>query len=361
VPFKGTALFKLRWRCLKSKVTLLIPRVNCSYFSFRLYDVCKCSEIGSLLQHEGSITWLSFNGDCMFSASDDSTILVWQTGTWKCLHKLIGHRGPVSCVSVHPSGRLALSVGRDHILRTWNLSTGFLVFRQKLKQAAQLVEWSQSAQHYALAYRTTIDVHNVESGAVVSSIRAGHTITSFIFTQDAVLAVACEAPAIQLFSVPTGDCSAKLEGHTQRAKGLAVSPDCMFLFSASTDGSIRAWKLLQPLEESVCVGVYETGSRLNCITLTTLKQTAESGSAGGVCKGETPVGQSEDGTAVKQRSSTSSNRLTAKHRQHRQIRVRSYARRTARLPFDRRKLFFVRRHLRAKWRNIISAGINVVA
>jgi protein MAK11 len=183
VPFKGTALFKLRWRCLKSKVTLLIPRVNCSYFSFRLYDVCKCSEIGSLLQHEGSITWLSFNGDCMFSASDDSTILVWQTGTWKCLHKLIGHRGPVSCVSVHPSGRLALSVGRDHILRTWNLSTGFLVFRQKLKQAAQLVEWSQSAQHYALAYRTTIDVHNVESGAVVSSIRAGHTITSFIFTQ----------------------------------------------------------------------------------------------------------------------------------------------------------------------------------
>ena len=81
-------------------------------------------------------------------------------------------------------------------------------------------------------------------------------------------------------------------------KGLAVSPDCMFLFSASTDGSIRAWKLLQPLvnvhpiiiivflvhaliqEESVCVGVYETGSRLNCITLTTLKQTAESGKTG---------------------------------------------------------------------------------
>ena len=83
-----------------------------------------------------------------------------------------------------------------------------------------------------------------------------------------------------------------------RVKGLAVSPDCMFLFSASTDGSIRAWKLLQPLvnvhpiiiivflvhaliqEESVCVGVYETGSRLNCITLTTLKQTAESGKTG---------------------------------------------------------------------------------
>lgn len=35
--------------------------------------------------------------------------------------------------------------------------------------------------------------------------------------KDDVLAVASDSPEIQIFSIPTGKCSAKLEGHTQRS------------------------------------------------------------------------------------------------------------------------------------------------
>lgn len=30
----------------------------------------------------------------------------------------------VTCLAVHPSGKMALSVGKDHTLRTWNLVKG---------------------------------------------------------------------------------------------------------------------------------------------------------------------------------------------------------------------------------------------
>ena len=53
--------------------------------------------------------------------------------------------------------------------------------------------------------------------------------------------------AIALYSTTSGQLVAHLEGHTSRVKGLALSPDNKLLFSASSDGTIRAWDLPQSL------------------------------------------------------------------------------------------------------------------
>ncbi len=97
----------------------------------------------SLLRSQGSITWLCFYKDThLLSASEDRSICVWRCGSWDCLRVLSGHRSvslssgmttqrhfkrtticcltsraPVTCVSVHPSGKLALSVAKDRTLR----------------------------------------------------------------------------------------------------------------------------------------------------------------------------------------------------------------------------------------------------
>ncbi|CAI8037939.1 p21-activated protein kinase-interacting protein 1-like [Geodia barretti] len=193
--------------------------------TIRLYNLRDCSEIGSLVHHEGSITWLEFSGDQMYSASEDGNIAVWRTGTWECTKTLTGHNS------------------------TWDLSTGIAVFRQKLKEV-----WR-----------------------IVSTIGVGHSITSFIFIPNEMIAVSSDLSSIQLFSNASGECVAQLKGHSQRydiehyitmVKTLAVLPEKNFLFSASSDGSVRAWKLTQPLGDSVCMSVCETGSRLNCIALT---------------------------------------------------------------------------------------------
>lgn len=56
----------------------------------------------------------------------------------KCEKTLRGHRGGVVGLAVHPSGKLALSVGRDGTLRTWNLIKGRKAYITKLKRGEAL-------------------------------------------------------------------------------------------------------------------------------------------------------------------------------------------------------------------------------
>ncbi|XP_026681116.1 p21-activated protein kinase-interacting protein 1-like [Diaphorina citri] len=93
-----------------------------------LYDMVKRKQSGALMQHEGTITCLKFTpeGSHLISCSDDGSIAIFRVGSWQ-LEKLFkkAHKGTaVNHISIHPSGKLALSVGKDKTLRTWNLVKG---------------------------------------------------------------------------------------------------------------------------------------------------------------------------------------------------------------------------------------------
>lgn len=59
-------------------------------------------------------------------------------------------RKEVTSISVHPSGRLALSTSRDGTLRLWNLVKGKSAHSLKLGEAAEQVAFSPSGNHFAL-------------------------------------------------------------------------------------------------------------------------------------------------------------------------------------------------------------------
>jgi WD40 repeat protein len=56
---------------------------------------------------------------------------------WNVLHVLGGHKGPVLGLGVHPTGKLALSTGRDRTLRLWDLVNGRCSFITRLE-----VKWA---------------------------------------------------------------------------------------------------------------------------------------------------------------------------------------------------------------------------
>lgn len=73
----------------------------------------------------GSITHLSFQSRShLLSASEDGTLSLFHTRDWTVLRTLKGHKGRVNSVAVHPSGKVALSVGKDRTLRMWDLMRG---------------------------------------------------------------------------------------------------------------------------------------------------------------------------------------------------------------------------------------------
>ena len=81
----------------------------------------------------GSITNVTFlSRSHLISASEDGTLCVFRTRDWAVLRSLKGHKGRVNSLSVHPSGKVALSVGKDRTLYMWDLMRGRRAASMKL-------------------------------------------------------------------------------------------------------------------------------------------------------------------------------------------------------------------------------------
>lgn len=62
----------------------------------------------------------------LFSASSDGSLAATRTGSWisEGLWKAPHGGKSINHISIHPSGKLALTLGADLTLKTWNLVKG---------------------------------------------------------------------------------------------------------------------------------------------------------------------------------------------------------------------------------------------
>lgn len=129
----------------------------------RLYDLKRRKELGALLQHQGTITALTFhNKTHMLSGSDDGKICVWRSKDWECLKIMKGHQNTVHSIAIHPSGKIALSVAADHSVRLWNLLLGKQASMTRLPQGAGLkVVWNPSGTGYSIMFDQEIGVFDM--------------------------------------------------------------------------------------------------------------------------------------------------------------------------------------------------------
>ena len=99
----------------------------------------------SILHHLGSITHLFFpSRSHLISGSEDGTLCLFHARDWTVLRVLRGHKARVNSVAVHPSGKVALSVGKDKTLRMWDLMRGKGVASTKLEKGNCLHSFSFS-------------------------------------------------------------------------------------------------------------------------------------------------------------------------------------------------------------------------
>ncbi|CAM9792042.1 unnamed protein product [Choristocarpus tenellus] len=111
----------------------------------RIYDILDRKELGELQQHNGTVTCMEFyKSTHLLTGSEDHTLCIWRVHDWALLHVLGGHKAAVTSLSIHPSGRMALSVSRDRTMRLWNLIEGRCAYIKRLQGEGQLVSWSES-------------------------------------------------------------------------------------------------------------------------------------------------------------------------------------------------------------------------
>ncbi|ETW78732.1 hypothetical protein HETIRDRAFT_238047, partial [Heterobasidion irregulare TC 32-1] len=267
----------------------------------KVWDLRRRREIGGLMHHEGSVTHLSFpSRSHLLSASEDGTLCLFRARDWSVLRALKGHKGPVNSVAVHPSGKVALSVGKDKTLRMWDLMRGRASGSTKLGVEGELVRWSTSGSLLVVQYQKTIDVysndltrlHTVIHPSRIQDVKFVQRVTGV----DEVLLVAAEDKKVTVYDVGA-DCKiapkpiAEFVGHENRVKAMDTlrialpipsRPSTTILSTVSSDGNIHVYDLFaipppptnaetaggNEKPSIVPVAIYDSkGSRLTCVTL----------------------------------------------------------------------------------------------
>ncbi|KAJ9124197.1 hypothetical protein QFC22_000994 [Naganishia vaughanmartiniae] len=262
----------------------------------KVWDLRRRKEIGSLSQHIGSITSVAFpTRSHLLSASEDATISLFRTRDWALLRSLKGHSGRVNCIDVHPSGKVALSVGKDKTLKMWDLMRGRGAASLALGAEADVVRFAPDGNHFGILLPTGIDVYTTRMVKVgsISSNRRLHDIVFVKIDEAEFLLTGTEEGKLLVYRLDLSPESIENEtacqslgvlgGHSNRIKAvshmkmnLAEGP-VHFITTVSSDGKInihdftRASHILQSRtptkggEDISPVASYDTkGSRLVC-------------------------------------------------------------------------------------------------
>jgi len=200
-------------------------------------------EHGTLQPQNGTVTCLtSFGSQYLFSGSTDGSICIWKSGSWRCekTFKKAHERG-VNGITIHPSGKLAMSVGEDRTLKTWNLIKGRSGFVTNLKAVADCIQFSPEGNLYAVGVSNRVDVYANVSAKVIYSIPFGKRVSCLCFRDEQTLFVAGDQESVEVHDVAQSKKLTSFSAHKNRVKDMKFVNQLNILVTASNDGFIKVW------------------------------------------------------------------------------------------------------------------------
>lgn len=160
-------------------------------------------------------------------------IVLYKKRDWSVQHVLSGHDdGGVQCLAVHPTGRMALSGGRDGKIVLWDLMKGRLAFVYKIssskkikrKESVNHIVWSEDGNRYAFCYGSKITARDVASGEDLLDVEMPSRVNQLAFIGGAeglFLAAACDNGGLPVLEV--GQLEEEGDANTRRAI-MAIEP-----------------------------------------------------------------------------------------------------------------------------------------
>jgi len=216
-------------------------------------------DVGNLMRHKGTVSYLEFYNEFMISSDETGCILIWKVDReFECARTLTGHKGAVNSMSVHPTGKLLLSLGADRTLRLWNLINAKRAYTTNLKTPADVVRWSPDGERYILLYSGKVDIRQVSDASTTHMVDLpgkGHS-AEFLFEN--ILAVGCEGGAVTLIDISSGCIVHEYQTDGSRVKCLstrALDDDKTLLALVTSDGAIELHMVTQDADDKIEMGL----------------------------------------------------------------------------------------------------------
>lgn len=150
-------------------------------------------------------------------------------------------------ISIHPTGKLALTLGADLTLKTWNLIKGRQIFTTNLKSKSSLgrivdvVEWNPTGQFFILTGAKIIELWDIDTAGVVKEIPCDSRPSCVCWLDDETVLVALNNGKILMFSIHDEEPTIFQMYESSRIKGLAYRDG--YLASISSAGDVTVWQV----------------------------------------------------------------------------------------------------------------------
>ncbi|KAI9199051.1 hypothetical protein LWI28_026533 [Acer negundo] len=258
--------------------------------TIHLYDLSSSSSLGSLLHdHTSSVTSLSFYTPQnlsfprnLLSASADGFVSIFDADPFVLLKSFKVHKKGINDLAVHPSGKLALTVGRDQCLAMVNLVRGRRSYYHKIGKEAALIKYDASGDKFFMVSEEKIGVHDAEDAKLLCELEGNKRVLCATPGENGVLFTGGEDRNITAWDTNSGKVAYCIEdAHTARVKGIVVlsknsdgdaTDDPHLVASASSDGVIRVWDVRMAFKEKpIPLAEAKTNSRLTCLAGSSIK------------------------------------------------------------------------------------------
>ncbi|KAK0577840.1 hypothetical protein LWI29_000979 [Acer saccharum] len=235
--------------------------------TIHLYDLSSSSSLGSLLHdHTSSVTSLSFYTPQnlsfprnLLSASADGFVSIFDADPFVLLKSFKVHKKGINDLAVHPSGKLALTVGRDQCLAMVNLVRGRRSYYHKIGKEAALIKYDASGDKFFMVAEEKISVHDAEDAKLLCELEGNKRVLCATPGENGVLLLEVRIVILQLGTQTAGSDS-------------DATDDPHLVASASSDGVIRVWDVRMAFKEKpIPLAEAKTNSRLTCLAGSSIK------------------------------------------------------------------------------------------
>ncbi|WBW75337.1 p21 activated protein kinase inhibitor Skb15 [Schizosaccharomyces osmophilus] len=201
---------------------------------------------------------LCFTRKHLLACHDNGQITMWSRDSWLLVHTLkSSSQKGISGIAVHPSEKLAFSVGGDSKLRLWDLIRGKGGKILPLSFIPEGILFLNDSSFVVMS-RRGLEGFKLDLSSVFSYQSSTQLNCLCLFQSN--LIVGCDNGSLKVFDVHTGDLINEFAAHEKRVKAIYATSDN--LVSASSDGSVHVWdKTFNKVMELQA----PEGNRITCI------------------------------------------------------------------------------------------------
>lgn len=222
-----------------------------------------------LTHHSSTVNCVQFtnNHSHIISGSADGALAIVRVGNWQLEKNWEkSHNGKaVLDIALHPSGKLALTLGADATLRTWNLVKGrqayIINLNSKSNDAKSLekIIWAEDGVRFILYGGKFTEIWSIDIGGILKVVEHDSKVCSCTWYNDKEIIVGYENGQLNRVNLET-DNSVTHQAHQSRVKTLAKHRK--WIVSASSDGEIKVWN--KHFEEQASGNA---GCRITCMLI----------------------------------------------------------------------------------------------